>query len=881
MRRQVSTQTPPEDNAPVLERSGPLHQGKAEDPLEAQGRSFWAAQRFDASARAVYTHLAQGMNERPTASTLPWKRALEVAQRQAELLRLIGEGRLNLVRARETLPPHHQDAEELCQRFPSSADLHLTAGSLALLLGKERAAMIHLEASLRLGWRDWMDLVTLLLGVWEQPETLPGVEISLWWLDRCETAQDWENYERSLRLILSRRERPVRDALLLREGLDNRPKCEDAPSHVRQVVLIERARLAVWAGIATEALTLLEELEPGELCDPELCIALARTLIAHDDIRRAFDYLAHIPLDKTTKVLLNEIATMLEKEGDVDGAVYVLRHINEHDELVQSVAAPRDKQIEAETALAMAQWHLRQRRASSALGQFFRALSLGIQDEESIIEIIESLLEGETHPEPYRQRLAEHCVRRGDLYRALNHCRRLQDHITYGPRVRATMRQVLDKLIERAPEAAQLRLESGLLHMRGQDYDRAIEELRFAALTPEVEMQAQQRLALCYYHTGQFALALDLFHAVPLDEEMLEALTAMSHHLEQAGLHREALEAARIIHTHDPVSPGIEDRIVYLTQRVNSAGNSPVHGDDRIREIIGEQASTRYRFIAKIGSGGMGIVYKVFDNQVGTHVALKVLRESLSSSAKAVERFFREARIAASLHHPNIVNIFDYSVVGDGGPSFISMEFVDGPSMREIIESKFSSTFDLSVDDVLDALNHMVQLCDALNATHRQGIIHRDIKPDNLMLSSGGIIKITDFGIVHVEEATFTPTGALIGTPRYMSPEQVQGRRVDGRSDLYSSGVILYEVLVGTPPFISGDIAYQQVNIVPTRPREICPAIPPEVDRLIMKCLAKEPDERHQDARALRRELADIYHMLLPQGLTPRSLLREDPGIKV
>lgn len=206
------------------------------------------------------------------------------------------------------------------------------------------------------------------------------------------------------------------------------------------------------------------------------------------------------------------------------------------------------------------------------------------------------------------------------------------------------------------------------------------------------------------------------------------------------------------------------------------------------------------------------------------------------------------------------------------------MEYVDGPSLRDIVEAKFSSTFDISIDDILDAVNYSVQLCDALNTSHRQGIIHRDIKPDNVMLTSGGVIKITDFGIVHVEEATFTPTGALIGTPRYMSPEQVQGKRVDGRSDLYAAGIILYELLVGTPPFISGDIAYQQVNVVPTRTREICPLVPPELDRVIMKCLEKRPEDRYADARALRRALAEVYHSLLPLGVTPRSVLREDPG---
>lgn len=850
---------------------------RSEDPLAAQGKAFWAAQRFDAPARAVYAQLARGLEDRK-GEKRPWPRAIKVAEQEAEIWGAIQRTRGDLANASAHLQALVEPAVELVQKYPSSPDLHMVRGAMALLLRDERAAMQHLESALRLGWREWHDLSTLVLQVWGATEMLPGVDLSLWWLDRCELARDWDAYERSVRVVLRCQDRPVADVVSLRDALGTRPRDAEAPRHVRQVVLIERARLAVWAGIATEALTLLEELKPGELRDPELCIAMARTLIAHDDVRRAFDYLAPIPMDKTTKVLLNEIAMMLERQGDIDGAVYVLRHINQNDELTRNVVVSADREIEADTALAMAHWQLKQGRLSSALGQFFRALSLGVSDDGPVLEQIERLLEHESHPEPYWQRLADHYTQRGDLYRALTHYRRLQRHLTYGPRVRTAMRQVLDRLLAKSPDAAQLRLESGLLHMQDQDHDRAIEEFKRAALVPEVEMQAHQQLALCYYHTGQFALALDLFHAVPMTDEMLEALTAMSHQLEQAGLHREALEAARIIHTHDPLAENIEDRIIYLTQRVNSTGTKATPGDDRIREILGEQASTRYRYVSKLGSGGMGIVYKVYDSALNQHVALKVLRDSLSSSAKAIDRFFREARIAASLHHQNIVNIFDYQVSSDGGPSWISMEYVDGPSLRDIVEAKFSSTFDISIDDILDAVNYSVQLCDALNTSHRQGIIHRDIKPDNVMLTSGGVIKITDFGIVHVEEATFTPTGALIGTPRYMSPEQVQGKRVDGRSDLYAAGIILYELLVGTPPFISGDIAYQQVNVVPTRTREICPLVPPELDRVIMKCLEKRPEDRYADARALRRALAEVYHSLLPLGVTPRSVLREDPG---
>jgi serine/threonine-protein kinase len=158
----------------------------------------------------------------------------------------------------------------------------------------------------------------------------------------------------------------------------------------------------------------------------------------------------------------------------------------------------------------------------------------------------------------------------------------------------------------------------------------------------------------------------------------------------------------------------------------------------------------------------------------------------------------------------------------------------------------------------------MSQICDALHVTHSKGIIHRDIKPDNILLSADRTAKITDFGIVHVEEATFTPTGALIGTPRYMSPEQVQGAKLDGRADLYSAGIIVYEWLVGTPPFMTGDVAYQQVNIVPTPPLEQNMEIPSFVNDIIMKCLEKNPADRYQAALDLKRALDDALAKLNP-----------------
>jgi serine/threonine-protein kinase len=183
------------------------------------------------------------------------------------------------------------------------------------------------------------------------------------------------------------------------------------------------------------------------------------------------------------------------------------------------------------------------------------------------------------------------------------------------------------------------------------------------------------------------------------------------------------------------------------------------------------------------------------------------------------------------------------------------MEYVDGPSMRQLLDDTFKDNRSIDITYVQKVLNYSAQICDALAAAHSEGIVHRDIKPDNVMSTKRGIVKITDFGILHHEEMAYTPTGAIIGTPRYMSPEQVQGGHIDGRSDIYAVGILLYEMLTSAPPFISGDIAFQQVNNSPPNPRAICPLINASLESVILSCLEKDADKRYQSAKILQEAL--------------------------
>jgi serine/threonine protein kinase len=402
-------------------------------------------------------------------------------------------------------------------------------------------------------------------------------------------------------------------------------------------------------------------------------------------------------------------------------------------------------------------------------------------------------------------------------------------------------------------------MELGKLYLHSERYDAAIEQLRLAASSPAVAEDANRLLAEALFKARRAVDALDRYRAQPAREEDFESIYQLHEQLlSTQSSARDAVLALDLIARVDPGWRDVGEKIRLMQMNMGKAPET----DPKMRELIGDMAIGRYQYLDRLGSGGMGVVYKVYDIRNHQTVAMKILRDSLAGSSKALDRFFREARIAATLSHHNIENIYDYNISNMSGQSFIVMEYVDGPALRELIDGQFRDGIDINLDYIAEIFFYAVQLCDALGASHGKGIIHRDIKPDNIMINSIGEVKITDFGIVHIEENTLTPTGAMLGTPRYMSPEQVVGGKIDGRSDLYSVGIVLYEALVGSPPFLSGDISYQQVHKSPVAPRDINVKIPQSANEIIMKCLAKRPEDRYASAEALRiecnRQLDDL-----------------------
>ena len=269
----------------------------------------------------------------------------------------------------------------------------------------------------------------------------------------------------------------------------------------------------------------------------------------------------------------------------------------------------------------------------------------------------------------------------------------------------------------------------------------------------------------------------------------------------------------------------------------------------------------RYEIRDLIGRGGMAEVHLGYDTRLSRIIAIKLLRSDIAGDPTFQARFRREAQSAAALNHPTIVAVYDSGeeeITAPNGATrsvpYIVMEYVEGHTVRELLG-------DGDAVPIPEAVEITTGVLDALEYSHRAGIVHRDIKPGNIMLTSTGAVKVMDFGIARAMEdssATVTQTHAVVGTAQYLSPEQARGEVVDARSDLYSTGCLLYELLTGQPPF-TGDsavaIAYQHVREIPKPPSALAADVPESLDRVVLKALAKARDDRYQDAAHMRNEL--------------------------
>lgn len=267
-------------------------------------------------------------------------------------------------------------------------------------------------------------------------------------------------------------------------------------------------------------------------------------------------------------------------------------------------------------------------------------------------------------------------------------------------------------------------------------------------------------------------------------------------------------------------------------------------------DIVGKTLGNRYTILEEISGGGMATVYKAKCSVLNRIVAIKILKPEFANDEEFVRRFRREAQAAASLSHPNIVGIYD--VGEEDGLYYIVMEYVEGITLKEYIKQNFPIP-------IADVLEMGIQICDALECAHKNKIIHRDIKSQNIMITNDGRIKVTDFGIARAADgATITNSNNMFGSVQYFSPEQAKSDIVDERSDIYSLGVVLYEAFTGQLPFTGQTpvaIALKHIQEKPPLISQFIPGFPYELERIVQKCLAKSPDDRYQSAKMLRDDL--------------------------
>lgn len=421
--------------------------------------------------------------------------------------------------------------------------------------------------------------------------------------------------------------------------------------------------------------------------------------------------------------------------------------------------------------------------------------------------------------------------------------------------------EVAGSLYEQAGElarAAEMYAEAGLFYRAGIAARKAGQEEQAITYLQRVKPGASEyraaaiALAQHFIDRGLSGVALERLRKVaagePLGAENLDIYYMIAEACEKAADYAGARDVLQKIVAESHTYRDAVGRLEKVEKLAESARERQALAMPAVvRSGIAE--GERYEFQQKLGAGGMGVVHKAYDKLLNRVVAYKMLMDQYMEIEEVKERFLREARSAASLNHPNIVTIYDMGV--DRGRLFISMEYVDGPTFFRILDREGQLSREAT-------LHFMVGVLRALAHAHARGVVHRDIKPGNVMLDRDRVVKITDFGLARVIKRGLNEgSQKASGTPLYMSPEQILGKPFDFRTDLYAFGGTVFHLLAGEPPFVEGEILYHQVYTQPRRLGELCD-VPKPLEDVVMKCLQKDPAARFQSAEEILAALDNV-----------------------